>query len=77
LPDGATFGFSGTDGRQSLQVPFQLVRIGSAAQRAEFFGVQLMQGIQVLETGTIQNYPNIDKFFALDPGHDADDGVFK
>lgn len=47
------------------------------AQRVKFFLIQPVQGIQVPKTRTIQDYPNIDKFFALDSGYYADDGVFK
>ena len=47
------------------------------AEGAEFFIIQLTQDIEVLETWAIENYPHIDKFFALDPGYHADHGIFK
>src|SRR5580692_10635567 len=75
--DGAAGLFAGGDSCQGVEVVVQLFKIESRVKGEKAVALLGAAEPQKFQPGAIEDDSDVEELFAVDPGDDADDGIFK
>jgi len=75
--DGATGLFAKGNGTKGMEVVIELFEIEFWIKGMQTVALLRAAQPQKFQAGAIENDSDVEKFFAVDAGDDADDGIFK